>query len=179
MSRASGDRLHFPSCHQEFSSHGTRSVRVGRLFLLEARREQYASSSSGRNESHDPNVRASGDRLQSEDDDTTKLLPPGIKLLSSLVRRIEENLKNNFGNLNLTNFPVNTSVWCIFARDCMWTSFKMSRSVETCSIDCQNNAFLNKQGITNIVIGSLFENEQDGELVIVRDEETLSGECLT
>ena len=26
----------------------------------------------------------------------------------------------------------NTATWCIFARDCMWASFHMSRSIENC-----------------------------------------------
>ena len=75
--------------------------------------------------------------------------------------------------LNLTRFPVNTGTWCVFARDCMWASFQMSRSVETNSRGCHT------QDMLNILTGSLLENEQDGESVILRDEETCSGECLT
>ena len=42
------------------------------------RRGQHASSSSVRNESRNPNVQASGDWLQSEDDDLTNLLFLGV-----------------------------------------------------------------------------------------------------
>ena len=35
----------------------------------------------------------------------TNLLPPGVKPLSSLGRRIEENLKNNFGKFEFDKFP--------------------------------------------------------------------------
>ena len=64
------------------------------------KRKQDASSSSGRNEAHNPNVQASGDRLQSTKDyGMTKRLLPGVKLLPNLVVRIEENFKNTFGHL--------------------------------------------------------------------------------
>ena len=85
-----------------------------------------------------PMSRHRGDRLQSkDDDDMTNLLSPGVKLLPNLVTRIGENFKQTFGNLNLTIFPVNTATWCIFARCCMWASFQMSRSFDTCTRGCQ------------------------------------------
>ena len=55
---------------------------------------QNASSSSGRMESQNPYVQASGDRLQSKGDgEVTTLLSPGVKLLLNPVARVEENLK--------------------------------------------------------------------------------------
>ena len=47
-------------------SHGTRGVRFGRLLLDAHREQQNASSSSRRNESHNPNAQATGERLQSK-----------------------------------------------------------------------------------------------------------------
>ena len=100
-----------------------------------------------------------------EDDDMTNLLSPGVKLVSNLVTRIEQDLKKTFGKLILTCSPVNTATWCIFGRDCTWTSFQMSsRSVETCIRGCQNYSFSNTQ---DILTGSLLEQEQDGEPIFV------------
>ena len=57
------------------------------------KRKQNASSSFGRSESHNPTVQASGEQLQSkEDDDMTNLLRPGVKLLRNSGTRIEEHL---------------------------------------------------------------------------------------
>ena len=38
---------------------------------------------------------------------------------------------------------------------------------------------LNTQEILNILTRSLLDHEQDGEPVVLRDEERFSGECLT
>ena len=48
----------------------------------------------------------------------TILLCLGVKLIPNLVARIEEHLKETFGELHLTNFQVNTATCCTFARDC-------------------------------------------------------------
>ena len=70
------------------------------------KRQQSASSSFGRNESHNLDVQASGDQLESEeDDDMTNMFPVGVKLLPNLVTRIEENLLKTVGKLISTNFP--------------------------------------------------------------------------
>ena len=124
----------FRGFHQECTSHSTRSVSFGRLLLwMPIRKQQHASSSFVRNEFHNPNAQASGDPLLSkEDDDMTILLFPGVKLIPNVVMRIEVNYRTTFGNLNLTNFPVNSATVRIFERDCMCASFQMSRSVETC-----------------------------------------------
>ena len=97
----------------------------------------------------------------------------------NLVTRIEENLKKNRRNVDLTKYPGNTTTWCIFARDCMWASFQMRRSVVPCIRGCQYGSFSNTQDIVNILTGSILENEQDGEPVIVRDTEPFSDEGLT
>ena len=164
--QASGDRLQFPGF-----SRNSRVTEPEAFDLEEHRwmpkREQHASSSSGRSASHNPNVQASGDGLQSnEHDDTTNIMFPGVELLPNLVAWVEENLKKTFGNLNLTRSPVNTAKWCIFARDCMWASFQMSRSVDTCISGCQNYSFSNTQDILNILTGSFLENERDREPAI-------------
>ena len=66
------------------------------LFGCQAR-EQNASSSSGRNESRDPDVLASGDRFQSkEDDHMTNRLSPEVELLPNLDTRNEEHVKKLF-----------------------------------------------------------------------------------
>ena len=49
----------------------------------------------------------------------------------NLSTRVEEHVQKTFGNLGVTNFPINTATWCIFARDCMWASLQMRRTVET------------------------------------------------
>ena len=51
--QASGDRLHFPS-----------STWNSQVLLDASKEQQNASLSSGRNQSHNPNVQASGDWLQ-------------------------------------------------------------------------------------------------------------------
>ena len=104
------------------------------------------------------------------------LLSVGVKLVPNLVTRVEEHLEKNVGRL--THFPVNTATWCIFARDCMWASLQMSRSVETCITGCQNSAFSNAQDMPNFLTGSLFENEQSEEPVLLRDEGQFSCEGL-
>ena len=83
------------------------------------------------------------------------------------------------GKVDLTFFPVNTATCCICARDCIWVSLQMSRSVETCIRGCQNYSSPNTQEILHILIGSLLEHEQSGELVILRDEEQIADESLT
>ena len=108
----------------------------------------------------------------------TNLLSPGVKLLPNLVARIEENLMRKFGNLNLSSSPVNTATCCIIAGDCMWASFQKSRAVDTCIRCCQKHSFPNTQDTLNILIGSILENEQGGEPVILRDEEKFVSECL-
>ena len=64
------------------------------------KKEQEASSSSGRNEAKHPKAQALGDRLQSQMkglEDVINLLSTGVKLIPNLVTRVEENLKNAFG----------------------------------------------------------------------------------
>ena len=117
---SSGDRLHFRGC--------TRNSRVTdpeasdlEGYCWMPRRQQHASSSFGRKESHNPIVRTSGDGLQSkESDDSTNLLPPGVKLLPHLVTRIEETLKKTFGNLNLTNSLSKLQYGVFSKRECTW-----------------------------------------------------------
>ena len=82
--QASGDQLHF--------SGFIRNCRVTEPeashmddYLSTPEREHNASSSCGRNESHNPNVQASGDQLQSEDDDVRNMFSPGVQLLPTLV----------------------------------------------------------------------------------------------
>ena len=50
----------------------------------------------------------------------------------------------------------------------------MSRSEETCNRGCQNYSFSKTQDILSILIGSVLEDELDGEPVIMRDEEQFS-----
>ena len=58
---------------------------------LPKREQQNASPSSGRNDSHDPNAQASGDRLHSEEYENVKhMTSTGVKLMLDLVTRIEE-----------------------------------------------------------------------------------------
>ena len=69
----------------------------------------------------------SGDRLQSElkeDDGTRHLLSPNVELDSNLLTRVKEHHKRTFGKCNLPKFPIKTATWCIFARHCMWVTFK-------------------------------------------------------
>ena len=107
-----------------------------------------------------------------------KSVVSGNQAIPNLVTRTEENLKKTFGKLDLTNCPINTVTWCIFARGCMRTSFQMSHIVETCTRDCQNSSFTNAQDIRNILIGSFLEDEQSEEPVILHDQGTFLGEGL-
>ena len=71
------------------------------------REQQNASSSSGRNESHNPKAQAPGDRLQSrmkEAEDVINLLSTGVNLIPN-VTRVEANLEKTIGKFDLTNFP--------------------------------------------------------------------------
>ena len=62
------------------------------------REQQNASSSSGSNESYNPNAQASADRLQlKEKEDVINMLSTGVKLILTLVTSGEENLKKTFG----------------------------------------------------------------------------------
>ena len=99
--QASGDRLRFPvSTGNSLVTEPEESALEDSSSMPE--RKQHASS-SGRNESHNPNLQASGGRLQSkEDDDMTS---PGAKLLPNLVARIQENHTNTFGKLDVDKFP--------------------------------------------------------------------------
>ena len=59
-----------------------------------------------RNEPRDPDVLASGDRLQSkEDDHMTNRLSPGVKFLQNLVTKNEEHVKKLFGEIEFDKFP--------------------------------------------------------------------------
>ena len=46
----------------------------------------------------------------------TNLLSAGIKLFPNLVTRVEENLRQTFGKLDLTIFSVNTAACGVFSR---------------------------------------------------------------
>ena len=138
-----------------------------RVLALAAVRQEKSSPLISAQEKTQPDVKgqenpsqASGDRLQSkEEDDMRNLLPAEVKRGPYLVKRIEEALKKTFGTLKLTNFPVNTATWCIFARDCMWATFRMR--------GCQNYSCSNTQAILNRITESLLENDQDGEPSVV------------
>ena len=96
----------FLAFYQQSTSHGTRSARFGRLFTDAEKRKQNASSSSGRNEFHNPNSRASGDKLQSkmkEDEDLTNMLSTGVKTYSELGDDGAKNIKETFGTPDLTS----------------------------------------------------------------------------
>ena len=74
---------------------------------MSKREQPNASSSSGRNESQNPNDQASGDRLQSklkEDEDVINLLTTGVKLIPNLVTKGEENFKKTFGTKKFDKF---------------------------------------------------------------------------
>ena len=106
-------------------------------------RQQNASSSSRRNDSHNPNVQASGDQLQSKDDDMTNyMLSPGVKLLPDLGRRSDE-------TCNMVYFRTTPDVGTI------------PNEPVVREYSCSNT-----KDILNILTGSLSENEHDGESVI-------------
>ena len=48
-----------------------------------------------------------------------------------------------------------------------------------CIRGCQISSFSNTEDLLNILTGRLSENEQDGEPVILGDDEIFSSECLT
>ena len=57
-----------------------------------------------RNESHNPNAQASGDRLQSEENDNmTNMLSPGVKLLANLVMSKKTSRKHS--EIEFDKFP--------------------------------------------------------------------------
>ena len=120
------------------------------------REQQSASSSSARNESHlsqctslDRPIAVDIER----DEDVINMSSPCAEL--GVVGR-RTHLKETFLTLDLKNFPVNTAMWCTFARDFVWASFKMSRSVQTFFRGCQNRSFSDTQDILNILTGSIF-----------------------
>ena len=88
------------------------------------------------------------------------MLSLGVQLIWNLVTRVEENVMRTFGQSDLT-------------------SFQMSRFVETYIRGCQDHAGSNMQDMQNILNGSLLDNEQDGEPVILQDEEQFPDEGLT
>ena len=102
------------------------------------------------------------------------MLSAGVKFIPNMATGVEENLEKTSENLDWTNFPVNTATRCTSARDCMWASVQMSRSVETCIRGCHSFSFSNTQDTLNIVTGSVLEHEQDGEPVKMRDVEGLA-----
>ena len=72
--QASGDRLHFPG-PPGIQKSQSQKLQIRKVTVGCKKNQDNASSSSGRNESQNPNAQASGDRLQStEDDDMTNLL---------------------------------------------------------------------------------------------------------
>ena len=116
LDQASDDRLHFPVSTRK-SRVTEQEASFSEDYYRVRQREQHASSSSGRNESHNPNVQGSADRLQSKTcENVANLLSTGVKLVPNLVTRVEENLKKTFGKPNFTNFPVNTATWFFRAR---------------------------------------------------------------
>ena len=76
-------------------------------------------------------------------------------------------------------FPSRHCNVVIFARCCTWASFQMSRSVEAYIRCCQDYTFSNTQGQLNILTGSLLENKEDEDPVIMRDEEQNLHESVT
>ena len=145
MTQARRDQLHFPGFQESRNQ-------IRQIWKAITGCEKRAASSSGRKESHNPSAQASGDLLQSkEDENVTHMLSTGLKLRPNFVTRIEEHLKKTFGKLNMFKFEVNTAAWCTFARDCMRASFHMSRSVDTCIRGCQNHSFPKTQDILNIL----------------------------
>ena len=134
--QASGDRISQVSRHWE-----TRRIRLNSP-VTQARRIQ-------------PRLRETGCRERNKSE--------VVDLIPNLVTRVEENLKKTNRKVKLTIFPVNTATWCIFARDCVWASFQMSRSVETCIRGCQDYPSSNTQDILSILTGRLPENKQEGK----------------
>ena len=81
--QASGDRLHFTGSSNSQVTEPEASDLEGYYWM--SKQEQNASSSSGRNESHNANWQASGDRLESkEDENVINLLSLGVKLLPDI-----------------------------------------------------------------------------------------------
>ena len=76
----------------------------------------------------------------------------------------------------MTNVPIITATWCIVARDCIWASLQMSRIVETHTRCCHASYFTDTQDFLNMLIGSLLEDEQNEEPVILHDRGHCSGE---
>ena len=132
--------------HEEVTSHGTGRVSFGSELLDAERDQQNASSSSGCNESHDPNEKASGDRFA-----VKKMMMcqryclRESTLLRTWLTRVEESFKNTFGKVDVRNSSVKTATCGIYARGCMWSSFQMSRLVKTCFRGGQNSHFLQKR----------------------------------
>ena len=114
--------------------------------------EEYCSmpqrTSSGRNESHNPNAQASGDRLQSilkEDEDVINSLSPGVKAYSELGDEGGRKLQEDLREMRFHTISRSTLQRCaFFARDCRWASFQMKRCVKTYITGCQNQLWLRK-----------------------------------
>ena len=74
-----------------------------------------------------------------ENENVTNLLSTGVNLLPNLVTSVEEHLKKAFCNVEFDNFSSKHCDMVFFARDFMWASFQMIRSVETCIRSCQSD----------------------------------------
>ena len=81
-----------------------------------------------------------------------KKLSLAVELNLNLLRRYTEHLGKTFGNVGLTNFPINTATW----RDC--TLGIIPNASRHAPGGCQISSFSNTQDILNIQIGSILEN---------------------
>ena len=79
-----------------------------------------------------------------------------VKREPIMVTKVNENHPEHTRNIILTNSHKHTGKWCVFARDCMWTSFQISRKVETCTRGCHNSSFTGTQDVLNISLLGVF-----------------------
>ena len=100
-SQASDDQLQFSG----FTRNPEVSGVEGYCWITD-REQRNTSSSSDRNESHDPYAQASGDPLQSKRRwKCDNMLSTGVKIVPNLAARVEEHLKTTFGTFSKYKFP--------------------------------------------------------------------------
>ena len=167
-SKASGDRLHLPGSRKNSSVTEPETSYLEGYYWMPKREQQHASSSSGRNESHNPNVQASGDWLQSNEHDDTTNIVSRSQVSSKFGDVGGRKPQENFRKIEFDEFP---SQHCnvVYLRTGLHVGIspheQISRDLH------QNYSFSNTQETLKILTGSTLENEQDGEPVVLHDEE--------
>ena len=117
--------------------------------------------------------------MTGDDHDIRNRLSPRVELNPNLLTRVKEHHRNTSGQIDLTNYSMNTATCCIFAGDACGHHSKLVEHLRrTGEVVRTDRSFTNTEDFLYILIGSLLEDEQTEEPVTLHDHGTFSGERL-